>query len=329
MRDSGPVTVGSEGVVLARLCRPVSDRPTRLAVVSDAHVATRAEGTDKMFHTTEDRLRAVVRRLNAAEPAPDLVLFNGDLTKDGEPWNFERFDGIVADLEAPFVAAPGNHDVPKEFDDHETPPLSAFEDRYAPEPLPFVRRVGGVDLVVLDSATSPDGSLADGHRGALSRSQIDWLDITLEGLENPVVALHHNLLPVLPRSVGNLAFRRVYSLRNRAEVMNILQEHNVPAVLTAHHHIPDVERVGGVTEVTGPPACSYPQAHLFLDVNKKGTTVRLVPHADEEEQREAYDAFSSAANARRRFAGVAAAKLRGAPLVEDAPRMPKSAEPTD
>jgi len=329
MRDSGPVTVGSEGVVLARLRRPVSDRPTRLAVVSDAHVATRAEGTDKMFHTTEDRLRAVVRRLNAAEPAPDLVLFNGDLTKDGETWNFERFDGIVADLEAPFVAAPGNHDVPKEFDDHETPPLSAFEDSYAPEPLPFVRRFGGLDLVVLDSATFPDGSLADGHRGALSPSQLGWLEETLGKLDNPVVALHHNVLPVLPKTVGNLAFRRVYSLYNRSEVLGVLEDHGVPLVLTGHHHIPDVERVGGVTEVTAPPACSYPQAHLVVDVNRKGTTVRLVTHADEEEQREAYDALSSASNVRRRFAGVAAAKLRGAPLLKDAPTRRKAAEPTD
>jgi Icc protein len=329
MSDSGPVTVGSEGVVLARLRRPVSDRPTRLAVVSDAHVATRVEGTDKMFHTTEDRLRAVVRRLNAAEPAPDLVLFNGDLTKDGEPWNFERFDGIAADLEAPFAAAPGNHDVPKEFDDHETPPLSAFEDRYAPEPHPFVRRVGGVDLVVLDSATYPDGSLADGHRGAVSPSQLGWLGENLGKLDGPIVALHHNVLPVLPKAVGDLAFRRVYSLYNRAEVVSVLEDHDVPLVLTGHHHIPDAERVGGVTEVTAPPACSYPQAHLVVDVNTEGTTVRLVPHADENQQREAYDALSSAANTRRRFAGLVDGKLRGAPLIQDAPRKRKPPEPTD
>jgi 3',5'-cyclic AMP phosphodiesterase CpdA len=324
MRVARQVTVETDGVVIARLRRPVSESPTRLAVVSDAHVATRAEGTDKMFHTTEDRLRAAVRRLNSAEPSPDLVLFNGDLTKDGEPWNFGRFDAIVDDLEAPFVAAPGNHDVPKEFDDHETPSLSAFEERYAPEPFPFVRRVGGVAVVVLDTATFPDGSLADGHRGALSPTQLGWLDETLGRLEDPVVALHHNVTPVLPRTVGNLALRRAYSLYNRAEVVELLNEHEVPVVLTAHHHIPDVERVGGFTEVTAPPACAYPQAHLLLDVDKSGTTVRLVPHADKDEQREAYDAFSSASNARRRFAGITAGKLRGAPLLEDPPRRPKA-----
>ncbi len=329
MKGVEPTTVGSDGVVLARLRQPVADRHTRLAVVSDVHVATRAEGTDKMFHTTEDRLRAAIRRLNAAEPSPDLVLFNGDLTKDGEPWNFERFDGIVADLKVPFAAAPGNHDVPKEFDDHETPPLSAFEDGYAPEPLPFVRRVGGLDLVVLDSATFPDGSLADGHRGAVSPSQLGWLDETLGKLDHPVVALHHNVLPVLPRTVGNLAFRRVYSLYNRSEVVSVLEDHDVPLVLTGHHHIPDADRVGGVTEVTAPPACSYPQAHLLLDVDRKGTTVRIVPHADEGHQREAYDALSSAANTRRRFAEVADGKLRGAPLLEEAPRKRKVPEPTD
>jgi len=323
MRVSEHTTVKTNGVLLTRLRRPVADCPTRIALVSDAHVATRAEGTDKMFHTTEERLRAAVRRLNSAEPSPDLVLFNGDLTKDGEPWNFERFDAIVADLEMPFIAAPGNHDVPKAFDDHETPSLSSFEGRYTPEPLPFVRHVGGVELVVLDSTTFPDGSLADGHRGAVSDPQLSWLDETLGRLENPVVALHHNVTPVLPRTVGNLALRRVYSLHNRDEVVELLNQHEVPVALTAHHHIPDVDRVGGVTEVTAPPACSYPQAHLLLEVDPDGTSVRLVPHADEEEQREAYDAFSSASNLRRRFAGIAAGKLRGAPLLED-PRRTKT-----
>jgi len=281
-----------------------------------------------MFHRTEDRLRAAVRRLNAAEPPVDLVLFNGDLTKDGEPWNFERFEETVADLDAPFVATPGNHDVPKDFDDHETPSTSVFEDRYA-EPFPFVRRVGGLELVLLDSATFPDGSFGDGHRGALSPSQLGWLEENLGNLDKPVVALHHNILPVLPKTVGNLAFRRVYSLYNRAEVVSVLEDHDVPLVLTGHHHIPDSERVGGVTEVTAPPACSYPQAHLVVDVNRKGTTVRLVPHAEKEEQREAYDALSSAANTRRRFAGVVDGKLRGAPLIQDAPRKRKPPEPTD
>lgn len=324
MSNSPPATVGSDGVLLSRLRRPVSERPTRLAVLSDVHVATRSEGTDKMFHRTEDRLCAAVRRIDAADP--DMVLFNGDLTKDGEPWNFERFDEVVADLDAPFVATPGNHDVPKNFDDHQTPSVSAFEGNYA-EPFPFVSQVGGVDLVVLNSATVPDGSLADEHRGALSRPQLRWLDETLGGLENPVVAFHHNVTPALPNSVGDDVFSRAYSLSNRAEVVELLNEHDVPAVLTGHHHIPDVERVGGVTEVTAPPSCSYPQAHILFDVDREGTTVCLVPHANEGEQREAYDALCSSSNPRRRFAGVASAKIRGAPLLEDAPRKRKFAEP--
>jgi hypothetical protein len=106
-----------------------------------------------------------------------------------------------------------------------------------------------------------------------------------------------------------------------------MNEHDVPVVLTAHHHIPDVERIGGVTEVTAPPSCSYPQAHLLFDVDREGTTVLLVPHADDGEQREAYDAFRSSSNPRSRFAGVASAKIRGAPLLEDAPRKRNFAEP--
>ena len=59
---------------------------TRLAVVADPHVATRASGTSKLFDHTERHLRNAVA--DAAARDVNAVVSVGDLTTDGEPWNY-------------------------------------------------------------------------------------------------------------------------------------------------------------------------------------------------------------------------------------------------
>jgi hypothetical protein len=57
-------------------------------------------------------------------------------------------DDLLADLTAPFVAVPGNHDVPKTFDDHRSASRGRFVDHYTPGSLPYHRRIGGVQPAV-------------------------------------------------------------------------------------------------------------------------------------------------------------------------------------
>lgn len=321
MEEIAP-TVGARGfrevgeTVLARLPRPRSDTRTRIAVVSDPHVATEARGTPKMFHRTEERLETAVSRLNEAEPQPDFVLFNGDLTKDGEPWNLRRFDEVVAGLSPPYAAAPGNHDVPKPWDDHDTIPVEEFGGRYASGSYPFVREVGGVDLIVLNTAAVPDGSLRDVHRGAVSREQVRWLRDAVEGFENPVVAFHHSIRPVTPESDRTAREERLYSLRNSDEVVRALRQNGVPLVVSGHHHVPAAVRYGGVTQVVAPAVCAYPQSHLLIDIDESGTTVRLVPDGDEGGQREAYEALALASEPHGNLLRTAERALSEAPVVD-------------
>ncbi|WP_049970539.1 hypothetical protein [Haladaptatus cibarius] len=44
----------------------------------------------------------------------------------------------------------------------------------------------------------------------------------------------------------------------------------------------------GVREIVAPSLCSFPQAYLLFEIDRTGTTVRLVPTANPEETREAY-----------------------------------------
>lgn len=323
MKKETSPTVGTRGfkrveeTVLARLPRPRSETHTRIGVVSDPHVATESHGTPKMFHTTEELLKTAVSRLNEAEPQPDFVLFNGDLTKDGEPWNFGRFDEIVDGLVPPYAATPGNHDVPKQWDEHDTPSFKGFVSRYASDSYPFLRGVGGVDLIVLNTATVPDNSLSDVHKGAVSREQMLWMKDNLGDFDNPVVAFHHTVRPVTSEDQRGEREKRLYNLRNPDEVIRVLKRNGVPLVVSGHHHVPAAVRYGDVTQLVAPAVCAYPQSHLLLDVDKQGTTIRLVPDADESRQREAYEALALGSEPHGNLLRTAEKTLSEAPVTDE------------
>lgn len=306
---------GGRGPVLARFTRPTG-RSTTFAVVADPHVTGTAAGTWKVLHRTEARLRTALA--NADRLDVDVVVATGDLTKDGTPAEFARVDALLADHDVPFVAVPGNHDVPKAFDEHDTPPVERFAERYSPGTLPSVVRIGGVDLVVLDSAVAPDGSLADTHEGAISTAQVEWLDATLARVESPVVVTHH---PVgsIAEGVDALAPSSHYRLRNADAVADVLAAHDVPLVVSGHVHWPAVVDAGSAHQVIAPAVCSFPQAALLVHVEPRGTTVSLLPLAGREGLEEAYRHARRSGDRAGAFVGAADdGYFQGFPLIDAA-----------
>lgn len=281
----GPTTAPS--ALVTRLDAPRTTERVRLAVVADPHVTPEATGTWKVYHRTEARLRAAIADIESR--GVDAVLLAGDLTKDGAPAEFEAADDLLAELSTPFVAVPGNHDVPKpRWDDHHTPPVGAFARAYAAGHYPFVERVGGVDVVGVNSASAPDGSLADTHEGAVGPATRDWLARTLPDLDHPVVLLHHNLCH--PRThTGPFPDAGFYRVNDATALRETLADGGAELVVSGHIHWPAVGRRDGVTELVAPAVCSFPQAYLLVEVGPEGTTVRLVPLADRAGVEEAYD----------------------------------------
>lgn len=275
-RESGPV--------LARLAPPTAETTTRIAVVADPHVTPTATGAWKVYHRTEARFRAAVGAVN--DLAPDATLLLGDLTKDGAPEEFALADELLAELQSPSVAVPGNHDVPKQWDDYGTPSVATFAETYGRGRYPFRVGVGGVDLVCLDSATG-DGDMQDTHVGRISQAQLDWLDENLADARISIVALHHNLVHA-HRHTGQFPDADFYQLQNADALRAVLSRHGVPLVLSGHLHWPAAAERDGVREVLAPATCSFPQAVLLFDVTPTGTTVRLVPIADRQGVAEAY-----------------------------------------
>ncbi|MFW5895816.1 MAG: metallophosphoesterase family protein [archaeon] len=272
------------GNVMARLRRPRTDERTRIAVVADPHVSTRESGTSKLFEHTEIHLRQAVADINVRDV--DYTLCVGDLTKDGERWNYDAADEILADLESPFRAIPGNHDVYKEGYDHENLPLAEFEARYTPDGLPFHERVGGVDVVGLNCAGGDDW-LTDSHDGLVPEAQLDWLDETLAELDTPLIGVHHNLPPmadqlVQHRDANEPKMAIPPTMRDPEPFLDVLDAHEAPLIVTGHLHLPSATTARGVREIMSPTTCSFPQSYLVFDVGPDGTEVRLIPVADHE-----------------------------------------------
>ncbi|WP_415379252.1 metallophosphoesterase family protein [Halosimplex sp. TS25] len=314
------------GSVLAHLDRPAGER-ARIAVVADPHVATRAEGTAKLFELTLEHFEAALADIGTRDV--DAVLSPGDLTKDGERWNYEAVDDALAALDAPFFAVPGNHDVPKERDEHETPGLGRFTERYTPDDpisrgpdgLSFRTRVGGLDVFGLNSSGTAE-RLFDSHEGHVEDRQREWLADELETAERPVVLVHHNLPAITEqldahREAVEPEFADIPAMADPEPFVETLADGDAELVLAGHYHVPATGVSGGVREVTVPTTCSFPQAYLLVDVTPDGTTVRLIPVADDTGLESAHARRVDDSPTARGLTSVAAARLAAFPLVDE------------
>jgi len=154
-----------------------------IAQISDMHIS--AAGAATMGNVdTLGNLQRCVSAIGALDPAPDLVLATGDLTKDGEPAEYTALREALAPLRAPLYAIPGNHDIRESM-------LAAFADaEYLPRDGGFLHYViegHPLRLIALDTVVplAPHGEL-DGGR-------IEWLAARLaEAPERPTVLVMHH-----------------------------------------------------------------------------------------------------------------------------------------
>ncbi|NHN59753.1 MULTISPECIES: metallophosphoesterase [Halorussus] len=304
-----------EPATLARFAAPRAETPTALAIFSDPHVSTREEGTWKAYHRTEDRLRAAVADAN--DRGVDGAVVAGDLTGDGLPADFDAAADALADLDGPAVAVPGNHDVPKAFDDHDTPPVASFADRFAPDEFPFRKRLGGVDVLGLNSASAPDGELDATHDGAVSADQLSWLDATLPETDAALVVSHHNL-PGLDAAVGPDGHAPHPPVGDAPALVDALSGRDALHV-SGHVHLP-AAITGDVRGLVCPALSSYPQSYVLAEVGPSGTTLRLVPVADDEGLAEAYDLAQTHSDRSANICDLVENQLADLPLADERSR---------
>ena len=308
------------GAVVARLAEPTAATETTLAVVADPHVGKRSEGTSKLFDRTETHFRNALA--DACERGVDAVCSVGDLTKDGEPYNYDAVDRALDALDVPFYAVPGNHDVPKSRDEHDTMPVAEFASRYSPSgSYPFSASVGDVDIVGFNTAGTAD-RLFESHDGQLDPAKSDAIRETLAAADNPIVLAHHNL----PAMYNQLRAHRdavepemgIPPITRRGEAYaETLAEGDTSLLLTGHLHMPATATQAGVREMMVPTTCSFPQAYLTVTVDADGTTVRFHPVAGRDGMRHAFHRRSSDSTTARGLTAIAADRLARFPLVDE------------
>ncbi len=208
---------------LPRPRRALAQEPEfRLALLADAHLKN---GDD-----TRPEARALARAvadIRAWRPAPDLVLFAGDLAHRGRPDALDLGREILADLPAPLLAVQGEGDVRPG-----TP--AAWTRRFGPPR--FSQQFPGFHLLGLDTGLRRASA---GWEFALGAEQIAWLARELPRLD-----------PALPLLIlSHAPLTRIFHpwqqwTADSPELHRLLQPFGRVLCLHGHTHYPGVREQG-------------------------------------------------------------------------------------
>jgi Icc protein len=200
--------------------------------LSDTHLA-RAPHAEVNGRDPDRRLQQVLSAWAALDERADLVVLSGDNADDGSIEGCRRLRAAVAEIGAPMLAVPGNHDDP-----------AAVADAFGP-PTPV--EVGEWRVVGLDSSRP-----AQIH-GTLD---VDGAFRLLDDLDSrpTLLVLHH---PPVSRSTNP-----VFRLDGAAELLaGLAHRSHVKAVMTGHvHDAFDLEGPGDLA-LLGCPSTLYAIVH--------------------------------------------------------------------
>jgi 3',5'-cyclic AMP phosphodiesterase CpdA len=221
-----------------------------IAQISDLHIKRPGELAYGQVDTAA-ALKRCVTELNRLNPRPQLVVISGDLADTPSAEEYAHLKSLLAPLEIPFVAVPGNHD-------DRVLMRAALPDggyAHADGPLDSIHRVGTLDIVMLDSSTpkKPYGTLED--------ATLKWLDTTLGASKDrpALVFLHH------PPFITGITHMDVQNLHNAKALADIVKRHSRVRLVAAGH----VHRAT-LTQFAGVPAtiCPAPNHAVALDLNE-------------------------------------------------------------
>ncbi|NPD05069.1 phosphodiesterase [Nocardioides sp. zg-1308] len=188
-------------------------------------------------------LRRALERLAAVRPAPQALVFTGDLADRGEPDAYETLRSIVepaaAEMGAVVVWTMGNHDERGPFARglHDSDD-DGFQDR--------VHEVDGLRIVALDT------SVPGYHHGELRREQLDWLAgvLATPAEHGTLLAMHHPPLP-LPM----LRAAELIELHDQQALAEVVAGTDVRGILAGHLHLATWSTFAGVPVSVVPATC--------------------------------------------------------------------------
>ena len=180
------------------------------------------------------------------QQAPNLLIASGDFTQIGSKSEFVAARQFLDTLGLPFLAVPGNHDVPavnmiRRF----LSPYGLFRRHISSEIEPFLE-MGGIAFAGINTARRMRLELNWSH-GSISRQQLEALERRFDQATPDavrVVIAHHPLLQ--PEVMGEVAMRQV----DRADVaLETLSRLGVRLVMSGHFHLSYIRQHTHVAQV--------------------------------------------------------------------------------
>jgi 3',5'-cyclic AMP phosphodiesterase CpdA len=252
----------------------------QFAVIADPHLSVSSRHSPKndakMFKASVTLLQSTVGAINQAAHI-DFVVVLGDLTKDAEPWNVNRFEEVMDELKVPWYVVLGNHDI-SPIDTQKTGKAAGVSRAtmiwalqghgfHGPEPYWSLDPLPGVHLVGLDSTLTGDWG------GRVRQSGLDFLakDLAAHSNKLTIVMLHHQLQAYTEaEKTGENNFNK-FVLYNAEAVKTILRQHpQVVMTLSGHAHLSSrYLQADHITYFTLPSIVTWPLRYVVFTVDQQ------------------------------------------------------------
>ncbi|PBP94922.1 phosphodiesterase [Pseudomonas congelans] len=210
-----------------------------IAHISDTHVRPRGQ----LYQSVVDSnamLAAAVDTINALDPAPDLILFSGDLVDEGRPEEYAMARELLQPLRQKLLMIPGNHD-------HRQNLRDAF-----PEHDYFIN---DQDCSFVYSGSAPlriiglDISVPEQHHGDMTDTATQWLGRTLaQEPHKPTLIMMHQ--PPFSSGIPYIDAYRCERGERLAEV--VCRYPAIERIVCGHIHRFMQLRFGGTLMCTAP-----------------------------------------------------------------------------
>jgi 3',5'-cyclic AMP phosphodiesterase CpdA len=192
---------------------------------------------------TDAHLEQALVRLRRLDPAPQAIVFTGDLADRGEPKAYLRLrelvEPVAAEIGAQVVWVMGNHDERAAYS-------AALFDAESEAPQDRVHDVDGLRLVALDT------SVPGWHHGELDDDQLDWLRDVLAtpAPHGTVLAMHHPPIPVPMVRVAE-----IIELLDQHRLAEVVRGSDVRAIIGGHYHLTSWATFAGVPVSVASASC--------------------------------------------------------------------------
>jgi 3',5'-cyclic AMP phosphodiesterase CpdA len=213
-----------------------------VAHLSDPHLLA---GGQRQYGVidTEANLQLALDRLTRLQPAPQALVFTGDLADRAEPAAYRRLRELAEPaaeaLGATVVWVMGNHD-------ERAPYAEGLFGAASDEPQDRVHDVAGLRIVSLDT------SVPGYHHGELSDAQLTWLseELATPAEHGTLLALHHPPIPI-----PMMRAAEIIELADQHRLAEVITGSDVRGILGGHFHYSTYSTFAGVPVSVASATC--------------------------------------------------------------------------